>query len=160
MRQITYKRVIKVDWENIHCHGIEGIIKLHENDRVEIFYSKKSNKINIETCNLVMSSKASIKFVEIEQVGENSLDFQLLMSVGFDMSKDYDEIIIISKNKDFINAQAYLRTQINNSLTDILQYTSIKDYLFYNNNRKNEMTNVINNNYTKRILLKMASMLK
>lgn len=81
------KNIYFVDYENVNCHGMEGIDKLNKDDLVYVFYSKNAKTINIDYLQVLKNTTASYKFIEIKDLGDNALDFQMCTIIGVIIGK-------------------------------------------------------------------------
>ena len=97
-------RLFLVDFENVQGKGLLGIDKLKHNDEVVIFYSKNANKLSFDEMHLISASNAKIKYIEIETLGHNALDFNLVMYIGVIIGKfrgTHLDINIVSNDTGF-----------------------------------------------------------
>ena len=97
-------RLFLVDFENVQGKGLLGIDKLKHNDEVVIFYSKNANKLSFDEMHLISASNAKIKYIEIETLGHNALDFNLVMYIGVITGKfrgTHLDINIVSNDTGF-----------------------------------------------------------
>ena len=75
-------RYFLVDYENVQGKGLQGINLLKHTDQVVIFYSKNANKVTMDDVQLITKSNANISYTEIESLGHNALDFNLVLYIG------------------------------------------------------------------------------
>ncbi len=91
-----------VDYENVKCDGLLGIDKLYENDEVLVFYSINADRITFDLHNMINTSKAKIKFYNIDVGSKNALDFQLSTYLGYLIAANKEEkFVIVTKDKDY-----------------------------------------------------------
>lgn len=100
-------RVFLVDYENVKTQGLNGIVKLTENDTVCIFYSENADSMTFGLHRRLMETKANVQYQKVEVGYKNALDFQLSSYLGY----------VISQNKS-------------NGITDCLYYIVTKDQGF------------------------------
>ncbi len=89
-----------VDYENVHCDGLNGIAELSKHDSVVIFYSTSAYTIDI---NVLVNTKAKIKFVKAECGTANALDFQLVTFLCRNAKKS-KKYYVVSGDRGFIPA--------------------------------------------------------
>ena len=91
-----------VDFENVSNIGLNGIENLRKDDVIIIFYSKNANSLSFDNHKKLELTKAKKEYIEVEQVGKNALDFQLVTYLGALISKyPKEEFAIISKDQGF-----------------------------------------------------------
>ncbi|GHU75679.1 hypothetical protein FACS1894188_06990 [Clostridia bacterium] len=76
------KRVILVDFENVHTEGIKNINLLLPGDYVYIFYSANASYVSFgvtDICNI----RANVECNKLTDTTKNALDFQLSSYLGF-----------------------------------------------------------------------------
>ena len=84
--------IFLIDYENVHSNGFIGISKLKKKDKLYIFYSIKSENINIDVINSLLKKKVSFKMFKLNKSDKNALDFQLVLFLGMCIKK-YKESI-------------------------------------------------------------------
>lgn len=80
-------RYFLIDFENVQGEGLRGIESLKQNDQVVIFYSKKANKLTMEEVQKISQANCQIEYIEIEKLGHNALDFNLVYFIGIKSGK-------------------------------------------------------------------------
>ena len=135
-------RYFFVDLENTQSRGLNGIENLDKNDTVYIFYSENSSRLAMRTVSKVLNSKAKVILKEIVQVGENTLDYQIVALLGsliatnntdlyyiISEDKGYTAAIEILEESNFIDVgRTFLKANINEVVTKEDEYFS-KDKL-------------------------------
>jgi Protein of unknown function DUF88. len=100
-----YQRFFLVDYENVHCSGLDGIKNLSDKDCVRIYYReerKKEEKLTLDFHNLINKSKAHFKYIEAKWSIENAADFWILFDIEKLLKKNKTaEYFIVSKDTDF-----------------------------------------------------------
>ena len=98
MAEKKKKRFFLIDYENVHMAGLTGIEELHKSDTVIIFYSRNSDSLSFETMKKLGEAKASIKYIMVDTIGRNALDFQLSSYIGFLLGRQPDSRCYIVSN--------------------------------------------------------------
>lgn len=112
-----------IDFENVKSGGMCGVDRLSENDKVIVFYTDETCRVTFDLMQKLMDTKAQKEFVEVKIVAQNSLDFQLVTRLGYDVAGHEDEeFIIISGDKGFRTVVAYWGTRN----VKIAEYPSIE----------------------------------
>ena len=108
MAEKKKKRFFLIDYENVHMAGLTGIEELHKSDTVIIFYSRNSDSLSFETMKKLGEAKASIKYIMVDTIGRNALDFQLSSYIGFLLGRQPDSrCYIVSNDKGYNNVQIF-----------------------------------------------------
>lgn len=74
--------VYLVDFENVNTRGLKGIERLKAKDKVIVLYSHNAGTIRCDMMNELLRSQVSVEFLEVTQLGQNGLDFQLSALLG------------------------------------------------------------------------------
>ncbi len=93
-----------IDYENIGQAGFKGFEALSGNDKIVLFYSKNANKIDISMMQKLKKCHAEIDYVQVDRLGHNALDFNLVCYIGTKIGKfkgNSLDIIIISKDSGY-----------------------------------------------------------
>ena len=98
-------RTFLVDYENVHCDGLNGITELNKHDTVVIFYSNCAYSIDI---NVLANTKAKIKYIKAECGTANALDFQLVTFLCRTAKKN-KKYYVVSCDKGYMPAINMLR---------------------------------------------------
>ena len=72
-----------VDYENVNAAGLNGIVRLTEEDVVVIFYSENANTMTFGLHRRINASRAQIRFQKVLSGSRNALDFQLSSYLGY-----------------------------------------------------------------------------
>lgn len=122
------KHYYLVDFENVADTGLEGFFQLTAEDTVYLFYSPKSNRINIDFIQKLLEGKgqANLRFLSVS-AGNQALDLQLASFLGSLISQGSEDCVytIVSRDKGF----AVLRSFWSNhaGLSGIQQVSRIAD---------------------------------
>ncbi len=106
-------RVFLVDYENVKNQGLNGILKLTENDTVCIFYSEKADSMTFGLHRRLMQTKANVKYQKVDVGTKNALDFQLVLYLGYVISVNQSKgntdclYYIVTKDKEFLCLKNY-----------------------------------------------------
>jgi hypothetical protein len=94
------KKVVFIDYENVQNISLS---KLENKElEVKIFVGNSQNKIPFSLVNEAQGLGKSLEWIKIEGQGNNALDFHISYYLGvFSARKEYDEYIILSKDKGF-----------------------------------------------------------
>jgi len=96
-----------VDYENVNVSGLSGIEQLNAEDKVEIYYSDKNNKMDMSVVETVHDSACKVAFVKVDKTAPNYLDFQIVCRASQILNADLDQLAIISKDKGYISVQDF-----------------------------------------------------
>ncbi len=98
------KHYYLVDFENVADAGLEGFFQLTEEDTVYLFYSPKSNRINIDFVQKLLDgkAKAELRLLSVAS-GNQALDLQLASFLGSLVMQGNTESVytIVSRDKGF-----------------------------------------------------------
>ena len=98
------KHIYLVDFENVSDAGLEGFFRLNAQDTVYLFYSSKSNRINIDFIEKLLAGKgaATLNFVSVS-AGNQALDLQLASFLGSLLVSETEDCsyTIVSRDKGF-----------------------------------------------------------
>lgn len=75
-------RYFFIDLENVRSAGLEGVLSLAADDTVYIFYSDNANNLSIPTLESINNSKATVRYIKINYLGANAMDFQIVSLYG------------------------------------------------------------------------------
>ena len=89
-----------IDYENVHNEGLKGVQKLHQEDKLHLFYSIKADTLKIDVVRQLMECPATICFDKIVNGVENALDFQLITALMCNYSAE-EKYYIISRDKGY-----------------------------------------------------------
>jgi len=98
----NYSRYFFVDYENVKTSGLNGIVKLSENDCVRIYYSKAAEMMTFGLHRRICASVCHFEYIKVDMPIKNAVDCQILFDI-----RDYlrvnpqAEYIVISKDSDF-----------------------------------------------------------
>ncbi len=97
-----------IDYENVNASGLDGIEQISSDDRVVLFYTKHSSKIDLGMFNVLLNISAELTVIEVHH-GKQALDIQLASYVGFLIGTEglESEYYIISKDKGYRNIQDF-----------------------------------------------------
>lgn len=111
-----------IDYENVNASGLDGIEKLSQESRVVIFYTRNSNKIDLNMLNILLNMETDLTVVEVHH-GKQALDIQLASYVGFLIGTEGpgSEYNIISKDKGYRNIQDFWSDHAINLFSSIRQ---------------------------------------
>ena len=76
-----------IDFENVHYDGLSGILNLHEDDEVYVFYSDNGKRLTFELHEQIIQSNAKFYYYKAAVGGKNALDHQLSTYLGFLVGK-------------------------------------------------------------------------
>ncbi|MBR6322858.1 MAG: hypothetical protein IKR59_08315 [Lachnospiraceae bacterium] len=99
-----------VDYENVKSHGLDGIVKMSEDDVVSIFYSENADTMSFSLHQKLNETKAHVIYEKVEVGTKNALDFQLVTELGYlirDMQDREVSFFIVSKDKGYGNTVTY-----------------------------------------------------
>lgn len=100
-----------IDYENVMSVGLNGLSELTENDTVIIFYSENSDKLNFETHQQLIETKAAVQYQKAESGTKNALDFQLASYLGYLISDtnttENEKYYIVTKDNGFSVLKKY-----------------------------------------------------
>lgn len=97
---------ILVDYENTNTAGLTGIDALAEDDRVEIYYSDKSDKMDMGAVETIYNSKCKVVLKKTEKTAPNYLDFHVVCRAS-QLLNTLDAVAIISKDKGYISVRDF-----------------------------------------------------
>ena len=97
---------ILVDYENTNTAGLTGIDALAEDDRVEIYYSDKSDKMDMGAVETIYNSKCKVVLKKTEKTAPNYLDFHIVCRAS-QLLNTLDSVAIISKDKGYISVRDF-----------------------------------------------------
>jgi hypothetical protein len=97
---------ILVDYENTNTAGLTGIDALTEDDRVEIYYSDKSDKMDMGAVETIYNSKCKVLLKKTEKTAPNYLDFHIVCRAS-QLLNTLDSVAIISKDKGYISVRDF-----------------------------------------------------
>ena len=106
--EMTTKRIILVDFENIQKFDFDNIDTTHTN--IAIFVGKSQNKIPFSLVEKAQSFGDRLMWVKIAGDGKNNLDFHLAFELGRlceRMDKDV-ELIVLSKDSGYDSLIRYV----------------------------------------------------
>lgn len=103
--QPQYARYFLVDYENVNRDGLNGIVKLSEEDCVRIYYSEAAATMTFGLHRRINASRANFEYIKVIIPIKNAVDCQILFDIR-DISKlnRTTEFFIVSKDSDFDNA--------------------------------------------------------
>ncbi len=88
-----------VDYENTSYRGLYGISEIGKKDKIIIFYSG-----NIDAIKDILKPYKKIKYIKLEEPGENALDFMITTYIGHIISKDKAKsVAIISGDNGYLS---------------------------------------------------------
>ncbi|GEM_PF-139260 len=99
-----------VDYENVKSHGLDGIVKMSEEDVVSIFYSENADTMTFSLHQKLNETRANVIYEKVEVGTKNALDFQLVTELGYlirDMQDQAVNFYIVSKDKGYGNTVTY-----------------------------------------------------
>lgn len=107
-----YARYFLVDYENVNRDGLNGIVKLSEEDCVRIYYSEAAATMTFGLHRRINASRANFEYIKITIPIKNAVDCQILFDIR-DISKlnRTAEFYIVSKDSDFDNAVTEFRNR-------------------------------------------------
>ncbi len=119
-----------IDYENVNASGLDGIDQIASEDRVVLFYTKHSSKIDLGMFNVLLNISAELTIIEVHH-GKQALDIQLGSYVGFLIGTEglNSEYYIISKDKGYRNIQDFWgehRIYLHSSIRQAVQKGSRK----------------------------------
>ena len=94
-----------VDTENTNNYNFVERFDVCSSDKVHLFYTEKSKRIDIVTLANLTKKKVKIEYEEAMRGSESALDFQLMMGLAVAVSKSKnknDVFYIISNDQDFL----------------------------------------------------------
>lgn len=97
---------ILVDYENVNVNGIYGIDALNTDDTVEIFYSDKNNKMDMDVVAVIYNSPCKVLLKKTDKSAPNYLDFQVVCRSSQILNAE-SQIAIISKDKGYISVKDF-----------------------------------------------------
>lgn len=96
------ERYFLIDYENVNKNGLNGILRLSENDCVRIYYSDNSQTLTFGLHRRIILSKANFEYTKVTLQIKNAADVQMLIEIReiFKTNKAA-EYYIISNDTDF-----------------------------------------------------------
>lgn len=102
-----FKRYFFVDYENVKENGLNGIMKLSEEDCVKIYYSNNAEKMTFGLHRRITVSKAHFDYMKVQMPIKNAIDCQILNDMKDLIKQDRSvECVIVSEDKDYDKAIA------------------------------------------------------
>ena len=107
-----YTRYFLVDYENVNRDGLNGIVKLSNEDCVRIYYSEAAATMTFGLHRRINESLANFEYIKVAIPIKNAVDCQILFDVR-DISKvnRTANFFIVSKDSDFDNAVSSFRNR-------------------------------------------------
>lgn len=100
-----------IDYENVKTHGLDGLSKLTEEDKVCIFYSENADNLTFGLHRRLNEAKAEITYQKVEVGRKNALDFQLASYLGYVICENRDKkdesYYIVTKDNGFASLTVY-----------------------------------------------------
>lgn len=96
-----------IDYENVNVEGLNGIELLDLDDKVDIFYSDKSDRIEIGMFDTLMKAPCGITMTKSEKTAPNYMDVQIICTAALMLAGECDSVAIISKDKGYISAKDF-----------------------------------------------------
>ena len=95
-----------VDYENVHCDGLNGCEELGKTDHIFIFFTKNAKSIDMSE--ISDHGGAELKMIEVP-VGKQSADMHIVSFLGYLAGKKGKNCnaVIVSKDTDFDNVVAF-----------------------------------------------------
>lgn len=113
-------RLFFIDYENVGSAGMRGISGIHAEDRVYLFYTVNSNKLDFALYQELTEIHDQVEMIQVV-TGNNSLDFQLCTFLGsLTPSCHSDSFVIVSKDKGYNSVVSFWQergihiSQVNN----------------------------------------------
>ena len=100
-------RIFFIDYENVSFAGMRGISGIAPDDKVYLFYTVNSNKMDFDLYQELSGIQAQVEMIRVV-TGNNSLDFQLCTFLGsLTPSHPKDAFIIVSKDKGYSSVVSF-----------------------------------------------------
>lgn len=99
--------IFLIDYENVGSSGMEGIDALSKDDRVEIFFSEKNNRMSMDMVSLVRGSDCKIEFVKTEKTAPQYMDIQIICRACELLAAAEDMAGIVSEDNGYISAKDF-----------------------------------------------------
>lgn len=98
-------RYFFVDYENVNRGGLNGIVKLSEEDCVRIYYSETAETLTFGLHRRIIASRAHFDYIKVQMPIKNAVDCQILFDIQ-NMAKENRnaEYFIVSNDADFDRA--------------------------------------------------------
>ena len=111
-----------IDYENVNASGLDGIEKLSQDSKVVLFFTRNSNKIDLNMLHVLLNMETDLLVIEVHH-GKQALDIQLASYVGYLIGTEGDEseYNIISKDKGYRNIQDFWSDHTINLFSSIRQ---------------------------------------
>jgi len=94
-----------IDLENVRSYGLEGVLLLKPDDMVYVFYSDNANTLTIPTIESLNESPAQVKYIKINYLGANAMDFQIVTLLGASIEREKaGSFYVISHDHGFRSA--------------------------------------------------------
>ncbi|WP_286077843.1 PIN domain-containing protein [Thomasclavelia cocleata] len=148
-------RYYLVDYENVKEEGLEGMENLTSKDCLVIFYSKNANKITINQLQKIQKAKCKVEYIEIQKLGRNALDFNLVYFIGIKSGKfrgTHLEMNIISKDTGFDTLKENPMLSNLPANTEIKRYETIENTEKKTKNKIEEQAKIIEEILSKKAL--------
>ena len=78
-----YARYFLVDYENVNRDGLNGIVKLSEEDCVRIYYSEAAATMTFGLHRRINASRANFEYIKITIPIKNAVDCQILFDIRY-----------------------------------------------------------------------------
>lgn len=117
-----------IDYENVNASGLDGIDKLSQDSRVVLFYTRNSNKIDLNMLHVLLHMDTALTVIEVHH-GKQALDIQLASYVGYLIGTESEDSVynIISKDKGYRNIQDFWSDRAINLFSSIRQAVRQKE---------------------------------
>ena len=78
------KNIYIIDYENVQYHGLDGVEKLGEEDKLVVIYSKNMTPPFVEIPHVTLNTKAKVSFfcTVLDQASKNACDFVIVTKVA------------------------------------------------------------------------------
>lgn len=96
-----------IDYENVNTEGLDGIMELQKGDNVSIYYSDKSDRMDMGMVDTLRRVSCDVDMIRTEKTAPNYMDIQIICQASLLLAGDIKRVAIISKDKGYISAKDF-----------------------------------------------------
>ena len=127
-----------VDFENVKEDGLDALSKVKREDRVVIFYSDNTPKMNLALVGAILTRKLNVQVIKAVTGHKNSLDHQMASFIGMTMGKSKeDDYCIVSADMAFSDLVSFYKQR----KYKICRVTQISEY-YRITSKKNQLNSI------------------
>ena len=91
-----------INFENVKEDGLDALSKVKREDKIVIFYSDNTPKVNLALIGVILTRKLNVQVIKAVTGHKNSLDHQMASFVGMTMGRNKeDDYCIVSADMAF-----------------------------------------------------------